>query len=790
MERVQAARFLCIAGPSGSGKSSLVQAGLIHGLRMGRLDGSRNWLYASLSPRGDPIEQLALAMARVAGKPDSAEYLRSRGADDPISLHQQAETLLSHDPAQRFVLYVDQFEELFTQTKNEERRTSFLALLTAAVNRDDGRVTVILSIRSDFLSQCAKYPGLLVLINQQFQLVGAMTAQELALAILKPALTVGVEIEPDLVAQVIAEMKGEPGTLPLMQFALKDLFDAQMHRKGDSFELTLDAYLAHGGIQQALERHANTVFAQFDEDQQAIARNVFSYLIEVGRSTVDTRRTATLAELKVKGLDAARVEAVVKALADARLVTTASTGTQRTLTIVHEKLIDAWPWLRQLVHDNRKAIALQNDVTSDAVDWENSDRDPSYLYSGAKLIMVLEQVAYSEITLADVARDFLAEGQKREEDRVKAEVQRQQRELRRKTQTIRVLSSVLGVIAFAISVWVLLSWARLTSPWQPTATYFPATPVLSMAVGRMSDGAMRMMCVGTMHIGVACTTNGLSWNIFQQGLPAGTPVSGGADRYAGQVRGVFGLTIDLADSETVYAYVTDGYVYKYSGADLRWIPSDTQLPDQSAARLTAYGDIVGAVVYNFLEDSEYRFYLSNDGGKTWLAETDIRFDGVRDIAIAPDGTEILAATRSGLFRSHLVGEISWSTVIDMPTSLVTWEASSQRFWFVSSSPNGNGWHLQYMEDDGQTVMLTPLKGRPISLAVDANFGLGIRAIVLLESGEILQIDANGSQHELGRYSRILPGRAYTVIAAHSANHLGSGLFLGHWDGLMEYRVTH
>ena len=239
LERIQETRFLCIAGPSGSGKSSLVQAGLIHTLRSGRLAGSRHWLYASLSPRGDPIEQLALAMARVAGKPDVANYLRNRGATDPSSLQQQAETLLGPDPAQRLILYIDQFEELFTQTRNEIRRQSFLALLTDAIAREDGRVTVILSMRSDFMSQSATYPELLSLINQQFQLVGAMTSQELALAILKPALVVGAEIEPELVAQVIADMKGEPGALPLMQFALKDLFGAHPHKRGDVVKLGL-----------------------------------------------------------------------------------------------------------------------------------------------------------------------------------------------------------------------------------------------------------------------------------------------------------------------------------------------------------------------------------------------------------------------------------------------------------------------------------------------------------------------------------------------------------------------
>lgn len=430
LERVQRARFLCIAGPSGSGKSSLVQAGLIHSLRMGRLDSSRNWLYASLSPRSDPIEQLALAMARVAGKPEVADYLRERGADEPNSLHQQVETLLGHAPAQRFVLYVDQFEELFTQTKNEERRTSFLALLTTAINRDDGRITVIISMRSDFLSQCAAYPALLELINQQFQLVGAMSSQELALAILKPALAVGAEIEPDLVAQVIADMKGEPGALPLMQFALKDLFDAHPHKRGEAVKLTLSDYADRGGIQEALERYANATFAQFNGAQQEIARVVFSHLIEVGRGTLDTRRTATYDELITTETGLDNTVTVINALADARLVTTDTTEKhRRTLTVAHETLIEAWPWLRQLVDKNREAIALQNDVAGDAAEWDRHGWDPSYLYTGAKLATVREQLADKRIALSGSAKAFVEAAEVEAEARRAKEEAAHRREL-------------------------------------------------------------------------------------------------------------------------------------------------------------------------------------------------------------------------------------------------------------------------------------------------------------------------------------------------------------------------
>ena len=214
--------------------------------QIGRLDGSEKWLYTSFSPLSDPIEQLAQAMARMARDPGQAAYLRERGKADSHALHQQAEVLLSHRVEQRAVIYVDQFEEVFSRTGREEEHGSFLDLLTTAAEWEDGRVTVLISMRSDFITQCATYPALRGLISQQFQLVGAMTPEELTQAIALPALAVGAEIEPELVAQVIADMKGEPGALPLMQFALRDLFDSLEPKPGQQVKLKLSDYLARG----------------------------------------------------------------------------------------------------------------------------------------------------------------------------------------------------------------------------------------------------------------------------------------------------------------------------------------------------------------------------------------------------------------------------------------------------------------------------------------------------------------------------------------------------------------
>lgn len=427
LDRLGTARFLCVSGPSGSGKSSLVRAGLLHALRLGRLEGSDKWPVADLTPRHDPMAHLAQAMARIAQNPAAAEYLQKHGRSDPLALHKQAETLLGTDPRQRFVVFVDQFEELFTQTRGEPLREAFVAQLIRAATLPDGRVTVMLSLRADFVAQCAAYPDLREAMSREFQLVGAMTPDELARAITLPVLKVGARIEPELVAQIVQDMKGEPGALPLVQFALRDLFTATATQKGSEITLTLEHYLNRGGVDRALERHADAVLAGLDERQRQVARTVFTRVVEIGSGRADTRRVASYDELTTGDVEVEQVEAVVQVLADeqARLLTTgektnavekeqdaaeAATTDGRTVTIAHERLIDAWPWLRRLIDENREIIALQNQIAADARAWEQNGGDTGYLYSGARLATAEEQMAAGKLVLARLSKDFVEAG--------------------------------------------------------------------------------------------------------------------------------------------------------------------------------------------------------------------------------------------------------------------------------------------------------------------------------------------------------------------------------------------
>jgi len=428
IDRVRESRWVFVTGPSGSGKSSLVRAGLLHGLKRNALPDSEHWLYEALKPGRDPLNELARVASSLAGTLNAGEDIRTKGPTDPTILHQWAEIALKDKRDRCAVILVDQFEETFTQVAREAERAAFLNLLTYAATVEGSRVTLVFAMRSDFVSNCAAYPQLNDLLNQQFMQIGVMTPAELVSAIAQPALRVGLKVEPELVAQIIADMQGEPGALPLVQFALRDLFEAQQ-AKGGLIALTLRDYFERGGIHKALERHADSSFAQLSASEQSIAHEVFSGLIQVGRGAEDTRRTALFDELVPAGIEPSQVEAVVGKLADARLIITDERDGRDIVTIAHERLIDAWPWLRRLVNENRDAIALQNQIAEDAGEWEKNQRDASYLYVGARLANAREQLTAKKIVLNGLAQAFVAAGVEAEQTNRTREAARLQKEL-------------------------------------------------------------------------------------------------------------------------------------------------------------------------------------------------------------------------------------------------------------------------------------------------------------------------------------------------------------------------
>jgi hypothetical protein len=251
LDRLEKSRFICITGPENSGKTSLVQAGLIFALRNGAILDSEKWLIHTFTPGEHPLTALANACAILSERAGLStvitDSIRKRGLTGPNALHDLIEMLLGPDKARRAQIFVDQFEEVFTRAKDDERG-AFINFLTEAVKQPNSRLILIIAIRSERLGECAMYPNLQALIDKYSLEVAPMEPKELARAIILPALEAGVKIDPQLVARVVNDVQGDPAMMPLMQSALRGLFNAMPHKKGREMTLTLADYLDYGPI--------------------------------------------------------------------------------------------------------------------------------------------------------------------------------------------------------------------------------------------------------------------------------------------------------------------------------------------------------------------------------------------------------------------------------------------------------------------------------------------------------------------------------------------------------------
>lgn len=318
MPRLRDTRFLAVVGPSGVGKSSIVQAGLIPRLREGSL-------VALFTPRMNPIEELAFALYMGCVRESvtietPVETWVKRLGDSPDALHfiaREGLERLKHTGKKGWVLVVDQFEELFTQTRSEEERRGFIAMLLKAVEKEDGPVTVIVTMRSDFLGKCAYYPDLNVYVTDHLEQIGPMDREELRSALEGPARAVGLEFEEGLVDRVLQDAGGGAGELPLVEHALLELFE---HKKDRC--LTMAAYTAVGGIAGALTQRAEGEFGKLGDKEKEILRDMFVMrLVQPGEGTEDTRRRAVKEELLAVGGNREAAEAILKKWTDARLLT-------------------------------------------------------------------------------------------------------------------------------------------------------------------------------------------------------------------------------------------------------------------------------------------------------------------------------------------------------------------------------------------------------------------------------------------------------------------------------------
>jgi WD40 repeat protein len=388
-----------VVGPSGSGKSSLLRAGLLPALREHPVSGgSSRWRHLLITPGEEPMRTLAEQLRAGGGEPAPDAEL----ANDPIRFGQAMARLARRqagrgdgaaegDADAAVVVIVDQFEELFTLCRDEAQRDGFVEALCAAGETIDGGpspVRVVISVRADFYTHCSGYRRLLAALRDCQVLVGPMTADELREAIEGPARLAGLALEPGLTEILLREVGAhrpsghDPGILPLLSHALLTTWQQREDRV-----LTVAGYRATGGVEKAIATTADRVYTGLDATGRQIAQRMLLRMVQVGDGADDTRRRAHLAAL-TDARDPNAGEQVLHRLVDARLVTVDRDSAE----ITHEALLRAWPLLREWVDADRDRLRTQQRVGADATAWHASGRDPSLLYRGGQLAAALERL--------------------------------------------------------------------------------------------------------------------------------------------------------------------------------------------------------------------------------------------------------------------------------------------------------------------------------------------------------------------------------------------------------------
>ncbi|MEG4486364.1 WD40 repeat domain-containing protein [Microcoleus sp. D2_18a_B4] len=434
--------LVAVVGPSGSGKSSVVYAGLIPKLRKEGI-----WLIESFRPGKEPFLPLASALVRQL-EPEAGETQQLREAvglaDDlqngRITLQQVVSRILERNPGKRLLLVADQFEELYTLCQVKEEQERFANELLTAITQQN--ITLVLTLRADFYGYVLSYRPFRDAL-QEFtpQLLSSMKREELQQAIELPAQKLEVQLEPQLTQRILDDVGSEPGNLPLLEFALTRLWEKQQNRV-----LTHQAYEKIGGVKKAIANHAEQVYQQLSETEKKQAQRIFVQLVRPGEGTEDTRRVATRAEVGEDNWN------LVSYLAgyQARLVVTGRQEQEDTVEVVHEALIREWGTLREWMNANRQFRTWQERLKMGLREWKNNNHDSGGLLRGTSLTVAEDWLRQRADEMTQEERDFIQVSVK-ERDRER------QKKQRRRQLTIIGLSGF-SVIALGLAGLAGVGW--------------------------------------------------------------------------------------------------------------------------------------------------------------------------------------------------------------------------------------------------------------------------------------------------------------------------------------------
>jgi WD40 repeat protein len=616
IERLRSARFMAVIGASGSGKSSVVHAGMLPALRRDAVPGSAGWRVLELVPGARPLSSLATQLAHLpgAGAPSGPDLAADERALDLAV----ARALEGRPPGDRVIVVVDQLEEVFTLCPDEGERAAFLGNLVYASTIPGGRAVVVVTMRADFYQRLAEIPEARALVADRQVLLGPLDARGLRRAIEEPARRCGLELEPGLTRRILTDVADRPGTLPLLEHLLFELWRRRRRRT-----LTLEAYAESGGVEGALARRANDVYGAMAPERQAIVRRVLLRLTQPGEGTEDTRRRVERRELVTDPAERTEVDVVVNALAEARLVSTSTDETtgEPIVEVTHEALIRGWPELRGWLDEDRDRLRAARRLSDAALEWDRGGRDEGALYRGARLSAWQER---GTADLTPLEREFL-----------NASVARAERDRQARRRRLRIGVGVLALVTAVIAILGVVALVQRND----------AADQRDLAVSRQLAANARLQLAADPELGVL---------LADEALTDGDTIDAGAalrqTTYQSAIR--FALR-DHEGRVSDAAFTPDGRTVVTGGQDgtLRiWVPGE----DQATRIDTGQGAVAsvevspdGGTVASAGQDGTVRLWSTSGQPGRVLRGHD---GAVNALAFAPSSKQLVSGGSDGTVR--------------------------------------------------------------------------------------------------------------------------------------------